>query len=103
MLAITDHPTKTIHIYLKSSSNSTSKVRIFMQDGARCHTSRQMQNWFAQQDVTLLDWPGQSPDMNPIENLWTAFKRLPYQKFKPPRNLAQLEFNIRKNPSKPQK
>ena len=69
--------------HLRPSMTMTGTT-IFQQDGATCHTSRQMMNWFAQQDITLLDWPGQSPNMNPSENLWTAFKRLLYQKFKPP-------------------
>ena len=81
--------------HLRPSMTMTGTT-IFQQDGAPCHTSRKMKDWFAQQDITLLDWPGQSPDMNPIENLWTAFKRLLRQKFRPPRNLAQLEFNMRR-------
>ena len=43
-----------------------------MQDGAPCHTAKKVQQWFDDHPwVTLLDWAPQSPDMNPIENLWT--------------------------------
>ena len=71
-------------------------TKIFQQDGAPCHKSRLMMAWFKKQGITLLDWLGQSLDMNPSENLWTAFKRILYKRFKPPRNLAQLEFNMRR-------
>ena len=81
--------------HLRQSMTMTG-TSIFQQDGAPCHKSKQMMDWFAEQDVTLLDWPGQSPDLNPIENLWTAFKRLLYSKFKPPKNLDQLAVNMKK-------
>ena len=81
--------------HLRHSMRKTG-TKIFQQDGAPCHKSKMMMAWFKKQGITLLDWPGQSPDMNPIENLWTAFKRILYKRFKPPRNLAQLEFNMRR-------
>ena len=81
--------------HLRYSMRKTG-TKIFQQDGAPCHKSRMMMAWFKKQGITLLDWPGQSPDMNPIVNLWTAFKRILYKRFKPPRNLAQLEFNMRR-------
>ncbi len=31
--------------------------------------------WFADHDITVLDWPANMPDLNPIWNLWNVFKR----------------------------
>ena len=49
---------------------------IFQQDGAPCHTAKKCQVWFKSKKVKVLDWPGNSPDLNPIENLWSRLKKL---------------------------
>ena len=48
---------------------------IFQQDLAPCHTSKKMCTFFEQKDIAILDWPGDSPDLNPIANLWAIIKR----------------------------
>ena len=48
---------------------------IFLQNLAMCHTSKKMHTFFEEKDVTILDWPGNLPDLNPIENLWAIIKR----------------------------
>ena len=47
---------------------------IFMQDGAPCHRSKIAKEYFKEKKITLLQWPGNSPDLNPIENFWTVLK-----------------------------
>ncbi len=42
---------------------------IFQQDLAPAHTAKGTKSWFNDQSVTVLDWPANSPDLNPIENL----------------------------------
>ena len=48
---------------------------VFMQDGAPYHTAKSIKTILANESIELLDWPGNSPDMNPIENLWELVKR----------------------------
>jgi transposase/RNAse (barnase) inhibitor barstar len=48
---------------------------IFQQDNASVHTARIVRDFFDESNLTVLEWPANSPDINPIENLWSYLKR----------------------------
>lgn len=63
---------------------------IFMDDNARPHRTRGVQEALENQNITRLEWPAMSPDMNPIEHIWDYVSRAVFRRNNPPRNSQEL-------------
>ena len=51
---------------------------LFMQDGAPAHKANLTQQWLRDRDIPFIpreEWPGNSPDLNPIENFWDILQQ----------------------------
>ena len=70
------------------------KEYVFQQDNDPKHTSNYLKEYFQNKNIKVLDWPSQSPDLNPIEHLWNHIKK-ELKNYKS-NNIEDLKYNISK-------
>ncbi len=86
---------KTLEQYLLPFlSSNPQQSYVFQQDGAPCYTAKSIKDFMEENNIELLEWAAQSPDLNPIEHVWAIIKRiLGNKKFV---NFEELKNEIRR-------
>ncbi|KAK3508653.1 hypothetical protein QTP70_003098 [Hemibagrus guttatus] len=62
---------------------------VLQQDNDPKHTSKSTSEWLKKNKMKTLEWPSQSPDLNPIEMLWHDLKKVVHAR--KPCNVAELQ------------
>ena len=65
-----------------------------MHDSAPCYKARRVTKYLERKQINILEWPGNSPDLNSIENCWYKMKKTMSEK--KTTNLGTLKEKLKK-------
>ncbi|UYV79772.1 hypothetical protein LAZ67_18000603 [Cordylochernes scorpioides] len=76
--------------YLRPYRDQIGHNLIFMDDNARPHRARLVNEYLQSENIRRMQWPASSQDLNPIEHVWDALGRRIGARHPSPRTLVEL-------------
>ena len=71
------------------------KATILQDDNAPVHRASVVTSWKNNHCLESLEWPAQSLNLNPIENLWMVLEKATSKRCPPPKTISDLQAVIR--------
>jgi len=78
-----------LHNHILEIEEMLGDVWRFQQDNDPKHTNRLAKTFLQENFPEVIDWPSNSPDLNPIENLWSIVKSNVEKRM--PKNIEELK------------
>jgi transposase len=60
--------------YVRPYAGAVGPEFILMDDNARPHRARVVEQYLEQETIVYMDWPARSPNLNPIEHVWNMLQ-----------------------------
>jgi hypothetical protein len=54
---------------------------VFQQYNAKIHTAADTMQWFEEHNIQIMEWPPNSPDLNPNEHCWKRLKEKLHERY----------------------